>query len=208
MAEVKDMNAPVKKSEENVKQEKPKAKLKEKTFGQKIREAIIADDVGDLKEYAILKVLIPAAKKTARSLLINMFDIRFFGKSLGSGDKHEGGRIVDYASKSNMYTDDDIDILQRKAERKSSSNGMTLRINELSRVQFESEEEAMDALRFLRSNIMDYGVASVSDLLSHAGLRPNNTHEKWGWYNLDTAHPEYDPDTDMWYLVLPRPKSI
>lgn len=213
MAEIKGFPDPnLKKKQEAEKQEqtKPKVKLKEKSFKQKVKEAIVADDVGDLKEYAILKVLIPAAKKTARSLLINMFDIRFFGKSLGSDKKSNGGgQIVDYAAKSStLYSEDDVDSLQRLAEKKAHTSGMTLRITELSRVQFETEDEATNALRYLRGNIAEYGVASVSDLLSYAQLKANNTHEKWGWYNLDTAHTEFDPDTDMFYLVLPRPKSI
>ena len=119
MAEIKPNSDAFKNRKDTEKAEEKKTtgkvQIKEKSFKQKCKEAIIADDVGDLKEYAIIKVLIPAAKKTIRNLLVNMFDIRFFGKSMGidrSDDR--GSRIVSYQTKPYDIYDDDYDRPRRR----------------------------------------------------------------------------------------------
>ena len=190
---------------------KVKAKVKEKSFKQKCREAIIADDVGDIKEYAVIKVLIPSIKKMLRNAVIGMFDMRFFGKPMGGGGSGSGGgTVVDY-SKHSSSPWADADELQRRADEKAAGGaGTTLRINELSNVQFASEEEALNILRYLKGTTQEFGIASVADFLERSGLRANNTHRKWGWYDgaLDSASVEVDDDTDMYYIRFPRPKGL
>lgn len=194
------------------KQPEKKAKLKEKSFKQKVKEAIIADDVGDLKEYAVIKVLIPAAKKTLRNLLLNLFDMKFFGKSLGTGERRSsGGQVVDYNGRSSSMYIDDADELQRIANKKQASSGVALRVYELNRVQWDTEDEALEALRYLRSRCDDFNVVSVRDYLEYAKLSYNNAHEKYGWIGVDSlrfVHPEFDPDTEMWFLTLPKVKYL
>lgn len=216
MAEIKDIpnsqayrDAQAKKEAE--KGPKVQAKIKEKTFKQKCKEAIFAEDVGDIKEYAVLKVIIPNIKKLGRMLWVSMFDLKFFGKEMkGSGASHPGGgSVVDYSKRSTQWADDDD--LERKYETKSASTsvtGATLRLEELSNVQFTSEDEALNVLRYLKGNVVEYGVACVSDFLEKSGLRANNTHKKWGWYDLDIARVEFDEDTEMWYIVFPKPKIV
>jgi hypothetical protein len=220
MAEIKDFNSPIepnssayKESKSSKEKEKPKvkAKVKEKTFKQKMKEAIIADDVGDIKEYAILKVLIPNIKKMVRSALLGMFDMRFFGKSMGSGlgGGTKGGQVVDYSRHSSDIWADTTDELQRRADEKRSGNvGSTLRISEVSNVQFATEEEAINILRYLKGAVEEYGVVSVADFIERSGLNANHNHRKWGWYDLDAATVEIDDDTDMYYIRFPKPKSI
>lgn len=185
-----------------------KAKVKEKSFKQKCKEAIIAEDVGDLKEYAVIGVIIPAIKKTVRNLIMNTIDMRFFGKVLGSGDSgsSRGGRIVDFDRYSRLSRDEELDDRPRNS--KKDPSGMSLRIDELSNVQFVSEDEALNVLRYLRGAIEEYGVVSVADFLERADLRANNAHRKWGWYSLDTASVKYDGDTDNYYISFPRSKGI
>lgn len=203
----KNRNKDAEKAEE--KKTTGKVQIKEKSFKQKCKEAIIADDVGDLKEYAIIKVLIPAAKKTIRNLLVNMFDIRFFGKSMGSDRSDDrGSRIVSYQTKSYDIYDDEYDRPRRREGRHRDSSGSTLRIDELSNVQFTSEEDALNVLRYLRGAIVDYQVVSVADFLERADLTANPTHRNWGWYSLDTAAVKYDSDSELYYISFPRPKDI
>lgn len=218
MAEVKNFKGTVEPNSDTYKENKAKedekakvkAKVKEKSFKQKCKEAIIADDVGDIKEYAILKVLIPGAKKMLRNALLGMFDMRFFGKPMGGGGgASSGGTVIDYSKHSTSWAD--ADELQRRVDEKSSGGaGTTLRINELSNVQFATEEEALNILRFLRGTTQEFGIASVADFLERSGLRANNTHRKWGWYDgaLDSASIEIDDSTDMYYIRFPRPKGL
>lgn len=208
MAEIKPNSDAYRNKEEKAAEPKvvAKAKVKEKTFKQKCKEAIIAEDVGDLKEYAVLKVLIPAAKKTIRNLIMNTIDIRFFGKVLGGGESSsKGGRVVDYDRYSRLSREDDEYIPRKRSE----SSGQTLRMDELSNVQFESEDAALNVLRYLRGVVDEYGMVSVADFLEKADLRANNIHRKWGWYeNINTASVEYDPDTELYYISLPKVRGL
>ena len=208
MAEIKPNSDAYRNKEEKAAESKvvAKAKVKEKTFKQKCKEAIIAEDVGDLKEYAVLKVLIPAAKKTIRNLIMNTIDIRFFGKVLGGGESSsKGGRVVDYDRYSRLSREDDDDYIPRK---RSESSSQTLRMDELSNVQFESEDAAVNVLRYLRGAVEEYGMVTVADFLEKADLRANTIHRKWGWYDLDRASVEYDPDTELYYISLPKVRGL
>ncbi len=209
MAEIKPNSDTYRNREEKAAEPKvvAKAKIKEKSFKQKCKEAFIAEDVGDLKEYAVLKVIIPTVKKTIRNLIMNTIDMRFFGKVLGNGSESssKGGRVVDYDRYSRLSREDDDDYIPRK---RKESGGTTLRMDELESVQFESEDAALNVLRYLRGAVEEYGMVSVADFLERADLRANNIHRKWGWYNLDRASVEYDPDTELYYISLPKVKSI
>ena len=184
---------------------KAQAKVKEKSLKQKCKDAIFAEDVPDIKEYALLNVIIPNIKKLGRMLWVSAFDMKFFGKEMKGGKgSGGGGGVVDYAKRSTQWADDD---LESKYESKPVSS-VGLRLTELSNVQFMTEDEAVNVLRYLRGNVEEYGVTSVSDFLDKSGLKANNNHTKWGWYNLDIARVEYDDDTEMWYIVFPKPKSL
>jgi hypothetical protein len=146
-----------------------------------------------------------------RSALLGMFDMRFFGKSMGSGlgSSSRGGQVVDYSRHSSDIWAESPDDLQRRVdERRSGGTGSSLRISEISNVQFTTEEEALNILRYMRGAVEEYGVVSVADFIERSGLSANNTHRKWGWYDLDAATIEVDDDTDMYYIRFPKPKSI
>ena len=71
MAEIKgnSFKSRQEKAETNPVKSKPqaKAKVKEKTFKQKVKDAFIAEDVVDIKEYLVFKVGIPGIKKMLRN---------------------------------------------------------------------------------------------------------------------------------------------
>lgn len=185
---------------------KSKAKVREKTFKQKVRDAFISEDAVDIKDYLIFKVGIPGIKKILRNMLVNSIDMRYFGKSLDrvSDDNRRGGTIIDYTRPSRAR--DDMDDSLDRARRHQSGN--TVGIRDLDLIMFENEDEAIEALRWLRSSIDEFGVATVSDFLEVAGLDSNNVHRIWGWFNLDSASIKIDPDSDLYYIKLPQPKRI
>lgn len=205
MAEIKPNSMTYKEEQDKSKKNlKPvtKAKVKEKSFKEKLRDAFIADDVVDVKDYLIFKVAIPSVKKMLRNMFVNTIDMKFFGKSIDKVDneRRSGGTVVDYSSRYRSQDDRDCETPR------SQNNSVSVR--DLDLVRFDKESEAIDALRWLRAAIDDYGVATVSDFLEVAGLQSNNIHRKWGWYNLSSANVKCDPDNDMYYIDFPRPKSV
>ena len=179
------------------------AKVKKLTTGQKIRKAFIADEINDVKSYAIFDVLIPLIKKALRELITNAFDMTFYGKPQAR-DRRDG-TYYDY-SRRDRDRDRDRDD---RATRGRSTPQTYVGPMELDRVIFEDKEEAVEAYNYLIDALDQFGVATVSDFLSKAGLSTNPIHSKWGWYDDDMhgACVRQLPSGD-WYVDLPKPKSI
>ena len=207
MAEIKpNSNVYKEKQEDAKKNTKPtaKTKLREKTFKEKLRDAFIADDVVDIKDYLIFKLAIPNIKKMLRNMMVGAIDMKFFGKNMGSqsDNSRSGATIVDY---SKAYRSGS---LEREYDTPRSPKNNSVSVRDIDLVRFEKEDEAVSTLRWLRSAIDDYGVATVSDFLDISGLQANNVHRKWGWFNLSSASVKCDPDCDLYYIDFPPPKPI
>lgn len=201
MAEIKDSNYSANK--EPSKKVVKTGKLKEKTFRQKVRDAFISDEVHDVKTYAIYDVIIPAVKETFRNLVVNTVDMSLFGKVRGNSrntDQRGGSTYISY--------DRAYDDRSRSAQRSNPKpTGGPLRVNELDRVTFNDKNDALEVLGYLFDNIEEYHVASVADFLGAANLQISPIHHKWGWYDLNGASVEEDPDGG-YFIKLPRPGSI
>ena len=180
------------------------AKLKEKSFRQKVRDAFIAEEVHDLKSYVVFDVIIPAIKTTFRNLLVNSIDISLFGKVSkgGQGGKPGGGSYVSY---------DRAYRSERDEPKQQTRSGNTIDVREIDRIWFETREDAEEQIRVIR-DIYDYneGVLSVAEFLDAAQLQHKATpiHTKWGWIDISNASAEPYPDGSGWYVNLPKPRPL
>ena len=180
-----------------------KANIKPPSLGQKIKRAFVANEVGDVKSYAIFEVVIPAAKRVIKDLIMNSIDMVFYGKPMGRDRDRDRGTYYQYSRR----VDRDDRDRDRDRDRQRSEGRMDVGIRDLDRVRFEDKEDAIDALAYLFDNIEEYGVATVSDFLSNAGINTNPIHNKWGWYDLSGSSVREDPDGG-WYCDMPKPKGI
>lgn len=198
MAEIRDNNYKLEKRE---KKAIANAKLKDRTFGQKVRDAFIADEAKDVKSYLVFDIIIPAIKETIRNLVVNTIDISLFGKARGRRDTEQRGGST-YVAYDRAYGGGRPD--DRRSVKQDTA---VLRVNELDRVTFNNKADAIDVLAHLFESIEEYHVASVADFLAAANLPVSHIHHKWGWYDLSGASVEEDPDGG-YYVKLPRPGSI
>lgn len=182
---------------------KSKSKVHDQKLSKKIRDAFIADEVHDVKQYVIFDVVIPAIKRTFRDLVMNTLDMSLFGKATGSSYRTDtaGGRT--YVSYSNVSRDRDI---QRDPPR--SRNSSSISVRDLDRITFMEKEDAIEVLGYLMDLIRDYDVASVGDFLSASKLETNPMHQKWGWTDLRGACVMECADGDGWYIRLPKPIGL
>lgn len=179
-------------------------KLKDKTFKQKLRDAFIAEEVHDIKDYMIFGVVIPAIKTTFRNLVVNSLDISLFGKTQkgGNGGKPGGGSYISYDRAYNSNGGGN----QQSPPTKSSNS---IDVRELDRVWFETKEDADEQIRAIRE-IYDYneGVLSVAEFLDAAQIKATPIHTKWGWIDISNVSAEPYPDGSGWYVNLPRPRPL
>ncbi len=177
-------------------------KLKEKTFKQKIRDAFIAEEVHDIKDYVVFGVIIPAIKTTFRNLIVNSIDISLFGKTQkgGQGGKQGGGSYISY---DRAYQSGNSQPQQ------PTKSGNTIDVRELDRIWFETKDDADEQIRLIR-DIYDYneGVLSVAEFLDAAQMKASPIHTKWGWIDISNASAEPYPDGSGWYVNLPRPRPL
>lgn len=177
-------------------------RLKEKTFKQKVRDAFIAEEVHDIKDYVIFGVIIPAIKTTFRNLIVNSIDISLFGKAQkgGQGGKQGGGSYISY---DRAYQSGNSQPQQPT----KSANSIDVR--ELDRIWFETKEDADEQIRLIR-DIYDYneGVLSVAEFLDAAQMKATPIHTKWGWIDISNVSAEPYPDGSGWYVNLPRPRPL
>lgn len=187
------------------KQHPKKSTVKPLTLRQKLKRAFISDEITDVKSYALFDVVIPAIKKVGRELVMNTFDMIFYGKPQRSNRDRDHGAYFDYSRR----RDRDDDDRDRRSDRQRTEGRMSVGVRELDRVRFDEREDAVDALSYLFDNIEEYGVATVSDFLSHAGIETNPLHNKWGWYEgmLNGAAVVEDPDGGYW-VDMPKPKGV
>lgn len=195
-----------KKPEEEAQPAKNKAKLKEKTFKQKVRDAFISEEVHDIKSYVVFDVIIPAIKTTFRNLVVNSIDISLFGKV--GGGRPNSNRNDTYISYERAYGGRSGGERMYAPRQQTRDNG-SIDVRETDRVWFETEQEAQDVLYTCRE-IYDQnaGVLSVAEFLSAAQMKTSPIHHKWGWIDLSSASVEQYPDGSGWYVNLPKPRML
>ena len=186
-----------------------KASIKQPTTRQKIKRAFIADEINDVKSYALFDVVIPSIKRVIRDLIMNAIDMTFYGRSKASRDPRDDrdSTYVDYRSAYRRNRDRDYDDRDRRDNPRSRSV-QQVGVRELDRVVFAEKADAIDALSFVLDNIEEYGAATVADFLSCARLETSPIHSKWGWYDAKGASVRECPDGSGYYVDLPKPRNV
>lgn len=175
------------------------AKVKKKSDFQKLVDVFIPEDVNNVKDYIVMDVLIPAAKKTIVDVISCATDRLFYGEP-GSG-RSRGNSItresrVSYGSYYNSGRRGDI-------VPDSSSYRAGYNYNE---IILETRAEAEDVLDSLNELIEVYKMASVADLYDLVGVTGDYTDVNYGWKTIRNAN--IVRDKDGYILKMPRPLPL
>lgn len=167
-------------------------KTKKKNEMSKFKDVFISEDAGNVKNYIVMDVLIPAMKKAISDIVRDGIDMILYGES-GRSKKRSDSYYVSYDKK---YRDRDHD---RSYDRDRVRRGYSC-----DDIIIESRGEAEEVLTRMDELIETYGVASVADLYDLVGLRCEYTDNKYGWNNLRNAEPVRVRDGYM----LKMPKAL
>lgn len=191
-------SAKSKESTEQPKKLEPVAQGKKtkKSFGSKFSDAFIATDGGELKDYLVKDVLVPAAKDTLMDLIKSGFEMLLYGETRGGGrgaSKSIPGSKVSYQK----YYDNGKSAVKAAMTDKFSYDDII----------FETRSQAQDCLDMMIEAISEYGSVSVADMYDLAGVDSNSFQDnKWGWKNLSQA--TVTRGRDGHYIKLPRVTAI
>lgn len=169
-------------------------KTKKKSELTKFADVFIAEDVSNVKSYLFMDVLVPAAKKMIRDIVVEGVEMMLGTTSRGS--KSAGGTKVSYAK----YYDRDRD------DRRSYDAPKARTRFDYDDIVFESRGEAEAVLDEMSNVIEAYGYVRVADLYDMAGLTQPYTSNKFGWTSI--ANSEVVRINGGYIIKLPRALAI
>ena len=172
------------------------AKKKRKNDIQKFADVFISEDVSNVKSYVMWDVLIPAIKKAISDIVVNGIDMILYGES-GHTKRTSNSSRASYQS---YY---DRGNAQRTANKTPRRNRF-----DYDSILFNSRDDADAVLTELEELISVYGVASIMDLYSAAGLQCDYTYDRYGWSDLRSAEVIRAAREDGYYIRLPKAVAI
>jgi hypothetical protein len=171
------------------------AKPKKKTEVRKFADVFLSEDIGSVKSYILLDVLVPAIKKLFSDIITNGVDMILYGGTGRSGRNSSNASKISYQK----YYD-------RDESRKPYNQPQNHRRNnfDYDEIIFETRGDAESVLQALEEVISQYGSASIADLYDLANMSTNNyTATKYGWNEIpSTCKPIRI--RDGYILKLPR----
>ena len=138
----------------------------------KFFNSVISDEAGNVKNYILGDVLIPALKKAISDVVTNGIDMILYGET---GHTKKSGSKVSYVS----YYDDE--------RRRNYNNNYRAAGYDFDDLVFESRGEAEIVLDNMYGILDRYHRVTVADLYDLAGTPGRYTDNKYGWTNLSTA---------------------
>lgn len=146
------------------------AKSKKKGEVQKFADIFISEDVGNVKSYIFLEVIVPAIKKAISDVVVNGIDMILYGES-GRSRRNSTTTKVSYGK---YYNGD------REPRRTQPRTGF-----DYDDIIFENRGDAESVLDAMNEIISQYGVVSVGDLYDLADVSTDNfTVNKYGWTDI------------------------
>ena len=181
----KEQNEVVEKKVEQI----AKGKTKKKSEVKKFADTFIAEDITSVKDYIIMEVLLPAAKKAISDIVTNGIDMILYGETRSKSKSRESR--VSYTK----YYDRDRDY-----DRPSRTRGRYG--YDYDDIILDTRKEAEEVLDRMDDLIDNYGMVSVADLYDLVGVSGNYTDNKYGWTNLRNA--DVQRVRDGYLLKLPK----
>lgn len=165
-------------------------KTKKKSEVKKFADVFIAEDVTSVKDYILMEVLLPAAKKAISDIVTNGIDMILYGEARNKSKGRESR--VSYTK---YYNDRERDY--DRPQRSRGRYGY-----DYDDIILNTRREAEEVLDRMDDLIDNYGMVSVADLYDLVGITGNYTDNKYGWTNLRNA--DVQRVRDGYLLKLPK----
>lgn len=163
---------------------------------RKFADIFISEDIGSVKNYIFMDVLVPAIKKAIYDIVTNGIDMFLYGGT-GKGKSASSGTRVSYGK----YYDQKNNAGYRGSENVKSHNGF-----EYDDIIFDNRGEAETVKQQMQAAIGKYGFVTVADLYDMVDLPAPYTSQKYGWMDVSSA--EATRVRDGYMLKLPRAVPI
>lgn len=167
---------------------------------KKFGRSMIADDVGNVGDYILTDVIIPATKNLIVDMISQSIERMLFGTTRGRVRRPLGLSLRDQVAYdrvgSRQSSIEPRRLLSREARARHDFNEITL----------EDRTEAVDVIAAMVDRIRRYGSVTVSDLYDFVGTTGSYADQRWGWTDLSTA--DVRQISGGFLLDLPAPEPI
>lgn len=187
------------KAEQKEKEEREKiekvvtGKRKKKSELSKISNAMISEDVRNVKHHILMDVLVPACKNALSDVVTDAINMLLFGDTKRKSSSGSRSRYYSYDTRF------DSGYSRERASYQRSSY-------DFDDVVLDSRGEAEEILDAMNDILSRYGLVRVADMYELAGLTCDYTDNKYGWTSLRTA--EIIRGRDGYGLKLPKAMPI
>lgn len=167
-------------------------KPKKKGEMQKFADVFISEDVGNVKSYILLEVLVPAVKKAISDIVTNGIDMILYGETGRTRNKSTASKI----SYQKYY--------DRPDDRRRDYNAPAARTGfDYDDLIFPTRGDAEAVIDAMTEIIAQYQVVSIADLYDLANVSLDNyAANKYGWTDICGCKPIRV--RDGYILKLPR----
>lgn len=174
-----------------------KVTKKKKGIGSKIGAVLFDDNnVGDVKEYVIFDVIVPAVKNAISNAITGGIDMLLFGERRSDSSRSSGSRgYTSYSSRSTSRRDS-----SRQGYRRQS-------LFELDDILLPTKLDATSVIDNMFNILDEYGVVSVADYYALVGEPSNYQMNAWGWENLGNVYTQRTRSGE-YKIILPKPINI
>lgn len=179
-----------------------KVEAKKPSIKSKLADVFLSEERGNVGQYLIFDVLIPAIKDTVCNLGHAALDRSFYGEGRRYTSQSQTGSTCNYSS----YYKPKYSHPQQNQPSDRYARVNREGVFRFDIIEFGMRAEAQEVLDCLVMRIVDSDYATVADLYDLIGRTADFTMERWGWYNLDTA---YVTNVRGGFVIrLPKPQPI
>lgn len=172
------------------------AETKQKSEMSRLADALVpgAGNVGGIKNYIIMDVLIPSIKNAICDIITDSVNMLFRGeKTRRKEGRRLNGDYVSYSSISSRRDEPD------RSDRRTGYSPDDVTV--------DSRADAILVLEQMDDLLDTYGQVTVADLYDLVGISGNYTDNKYGWTNLRNAEP-IRLSSGRYLLKLPKAQPL
>jgi hypothetical protein len=166
---------------------------------QRLSRTMLAEDAGNVGEYILTDVVIPATKNLIVDMVGQSIERVLFGTSRGRIRRSPlGASLREQVNYSRFST-------EREPIRRPLSREARAR-HDFNEIVLENRTEAIEVVEALVDRIARYGAVTVADLYDYVGTTGSYADQRWGWTDLTTADVRQVPGGFL--LDLPGPEPV
>lgn len=158
-----------------------KVTTRKRSGARRFADLFLAEDIGNVKEYIVFDLLIPAIKDMVVNMINNTTELLAYGRVKNGRNQTKASTYISY----NNYAGYSRPAQAPRQEPNRVGNA-------LDDIIFESRAEAELVLDNLRECIDQYGEVTVRDYLDAVGISgdkyTNYTQNNYGWTDLREAY--------------------